>query len=246
MALEIEFAPLSVEELPALAAEKKAEGARFVQLLAVNTEEGIDLVYTFMKGDVLTNHEIKGVGPDMTVPSITDQFLAAFVFENEVHDLFGVSISDIAIDFGGNFYALSQKEPMTIISPEQKAAREKAKKLAGREGGQRTSGGRDRGAGRVPGRAPRRAGGQQAPRADRALGQRRPRRAFGRRRPGEGGAREGRARREGQEGRRGRSRAKEAALEEKLAGMDPEKAAKVRAAMEAKAAREAAAQKEGE
>ena len=171
MALEIEFAPLSVEELPALAAEKKAEGARFVQLLAVNTEEGIDLVYTFMKGGVLTNHEIKGVGPDMTVPSITDQFLAAFVFENEAHDLFGVSISDIAIDFGGNFYALSQKEPMTIISPEQKAAREKAKKLAA---------------------------------------------------------------------------AKESALEEKLAGMDPEKAAKVRAAMEAKAARKAAAQKEGE
>lgn len=171
MALEIEFAPLSVEELPALAAEKKAEGARFVQLLAVNTEEGIDLVYTFMKGGVLTNHEIKGVGPDATVPSITDQFLAAFVFENEVHDLFGVNISDIAIDFGGNFYALSQKEPMTIISPEQKAAREKAKKLAA---------------------------------------------------------------------------AKESALEEKLAGMDPEKAAKVRAAMEAKAAREAAAQKEGE
>ena len=69
MALEIEFAPLSVEELPALAAEKKAEGARFVQLLAVNTEEGIDLIYTFMKGGVLTNHEIKGVGPDMTVPA---------------------------------------------------------------------------------------------------------------------------------------------------------------------------------
>ena len=64
------------------------------------------------------------------MPSITDQFLAAFVFENEAHDLFGVDVQGIAIDFGGNFYALAQKEPMTIISPEQKAAREKAKKVA--------------------------------------------------------------------------------------------------------------------
>ena len=126
MTLQSEFIPLTIEGLPALAAEKKAEGARFVQMLCVNTEEGIDLVYSFMKDGVLTNHEIKGVKKGTTVPSVTDQFLAAFVFENEAHDLFGVDIEGIAIDFGGNFYALAQKEPMTIISPEQKAAREKA------------------------------------------------------------------------------------------------------------------------
>ena len=130
MTLQSEFIPLTIEGLPALAAEKKAEGARFVQMLCVNTEEGIDLVYSFMKDGVLTNHEIKGVKKGTTVPSVTDQFLAAFVFENEAHDLFGVDIEGIAIDFGGNFYALAQKEPMTIISPEQKAAREKARKVA--------------------------------------------------------------------------------------------------------------------
>ena len=132
MTLQSEFIPLTIEGLPALAAEKKAEGARFVQMLCVNTEEGIDLVYSFMKDGVLTNHEIKGVKKGTTVPSVTDQFLAAFVFENEAHDLFGVDIEGIAIDFGGNFYALAQKEPMTIISPEQKAAREKARKVAER------------------------------------------------------------------------------------------------------------------
>ena len=79
-ALQSEFIPLTIEGLPALAAEKKAEGARFVQMLCVNTEEGIDLVYSFMKDGVLTNHEIKGVKKGTTVPSVTDQFLAAFVF----------------------------------------------------------------------------------------------------------------------------------------------------------------------
>ena len=130
MTLQTEFTLTTVESIPELAASRKAEGWRFIQILAVNTEKGIDLVYSFMKENVLVNHEIKGIQKETTIPSITDQFIAAFVFENEIHDLFGVSISDIAIDFEGNFYALAQKEPMTIISPAQKAAREKAAKIA--------------------------------------------------------------------------------------------------------------------
>lgn len=182
MTLATEFIPLTVEGLPALAAEKKAEGWRFVQLLAVNTDDGIDLIYSFMKDSLLVNYEIKGVQKGTVVPSITDQFLAAFVFENETHDLFGVDIKGIAIDFGGNFYAVSQKEPMTIISLEQKAAREKAAKIAAAKA------------------AKEKAAAGDKPAADDA-----------------------------------------AAMEAKLAGMDPEKAAKVRAAMEAKAKKEAAA-----
>ena len=81
-------------------------------------------IYSFMKDGVLENFTIRGVTQDDAVPSITDRFLAAFVFENEIHDLFGVNVRDIAIDFGGNFYALAQKQPMTIISPAQKAPRE--------------------------------------------------------------------------------------------------------------------------
>lgn len=129
MALSIKFIPLSVNDIATLAAEKKQQGWRFVQLLAVNTDEGFDLIYAFIKGNILENHEIKGVSKDTVIPSITDQFLAAFVFENEVHDLFGVQIHDIAIDFKGNFYTLAQQEPMTIISPAQKLAREKAAKV---------------------------------------------------------------------------------------------------------------------
>lgn len=126
-----EFIPLALGDLPAFSDRMKASGARFVQVLAVNTDAGIDLIYSFMTADgTLENHEIKGVRKDDVVPSITDNFLAAFVFENEVHDLFGVTIKDIAIDFGGKFYELSQSEPMTILSPAQLKEREKAAKVA--------------------------------------------------------------------------------------------------------------------
>ena len=51
--------------------------------------------------------------PDGTsVPSITGVYPAAFVFENESHDLFGVSFEDISIDFGGEFYTVAVAYPM--------------------------------------------------------------------------------------------------------------------------------------
>lgn len=178
------FTPLTVDGLSGLAAERKRDGWRFVQILATKTDDGFDLVYSFMKDGHLENF-VMGIQKDTVVPSITDQFLAAFVFENEIHDLFGVTVKGIAIDFGGNFYKLAQKEPMTIMSPAQKAARDKAAKLAA----------------------------AKAAKAKEAA-------AAGASKDAEVGA--------------------DAALEAKLAGMDPEKAAKVRAAMEAKAKAQAA------
>lgn len=218
MTLQSEFIPLTIEGLPALAAEKKAEGARFVQMLCVNTEDGIDMVYSFMKDDLLENHEIKGVQKGTTVPSITGEFLEAFVFENESHDLFGVEIKDIAIDFGGNFYALAQKEPMTIISPEQKAAREKAKKVAAAKAAKEK-------AAAAGGQAPKAA--DDAVALEAKLAGMDPEKAAKVR-----AAMEAKAKKE--------AAAKQAAVDEKVAGLDPEKAAKVKAALEAKAAREAA------
>ncbi|MEG0989706.1 MAG: NADH-quinone oxidoreductase subunit C [Gordonibacter sp.] len=188
MAFETTFSPLTVEDLSATARARRADGWRFVQMLCVNTEDGIDMIYSFMKDALLENLAIKGVKKGTTIPSITDEFIEAFVFENESHDLFGVDIQGIAIDFGGNFYALSQKEPMTIISPEQKAARDKAAKIAA--------------------------------------------------------AKAEKAKKAATETASAAEADQEAEIEAKIAGLDPEKAAKVRAAMEAKAAKAAAAASE--
>lgn len=124
------FAPLKLGQVHDLAAARAAEGWRYVQILAVNTEEGIDLVYSYMRDGHLENFTVKAVQKTDVVPSITDVFLEAFVCENEIHDLYDVAIANIAIDFGGMLYQLSSKAPMTVVSPEQLAAREKAKKIA--------------------------------------------------------------------------------------------------------------------
>lgn len=235
MAIPAQYQEISVEGLPALSERMQAEGHRFVQLLAVNTEAGIDVQYTFMKDGVLEVFTIKSVTPEIPIPSITDRFIAAFVFENEIHDLFGVNVRDIAIDFGGNFYVMAQPTPMTIISPAQKAAREKAKKAAAAKAERARQAAAANASfvtshpdarGKVSGVAPsadvedielKMAGAdpEKIARVKAALA--------------------AKAKRAEAEAQAARPQVYDEALEAKLAAMDPEKAAKVRAAMAAKA-----------
>ena len=209
------------EELPLagvhdLAAARHAEGWRYVQILAVNTEEGIDLVYSYMKDGHLANFNVSGVKQTDVVPSITDLYLEAFVCENEIHDLFDVAISDIAIDFGGMFYQLAEKAPMTVVSPEQLAAREKAKKIAAAKEAKAAA----------PAEAPT---GPTEEEIQAKVAGLDPEKAAKVRAAMEAKAKKAAAAAPAPAG------PTEEEIEAKIAGLDPEKAAKVRAAMEAKA-----------
>lgn len=220
MSLQTEFLPLEVTNIKQCASDLKEQGYRYVQMLVVNTDNGLDIQYAYIKDSVLKMYTVTGVKKGTKIPSITDLFLEAFVFENEAHDLFGAEIEGIAIDFGGNFYQLSQSEPMTIISPAQKAAREKAEKIAAAKAAKEkdTEAPADDIEAKLAGMDPEKAAKVRA----------------------------------GLEAKAKKAAEAEAAAKaDKIANLDPEKAAKVKAAMEAKAARaaaqkEASDQKEGE
>lgn len=235
--MEMEFSPvfetIGLAEVASLAASSKENGWRYVQTLAVNTDNGVDVVYSFMDMQTgkLVNSTVKGVKHEDVVPSISGQFLEAFVFENEIHDLFGVNFEGIAIDFQGNFYLTAVKEPMTVISPEQKAAREKAAKVAAAKAAKEAKAAQAEGATQTSGDATvKQAALDDMEEKLKALD---PEKAAKVR-----AAMEAKAKKE--------SAAKQDALEEKLKGLDPEKAAKVRAAMEAKAKKAAASGSDGE
>ncbi len=121
----------------------KGVGARFVQMHA---ERCVDdgsyrLVYTFINvraaqeqiardgNYAIENLVVEGIDQCQEIPSISSYYPAVFPFENEAHDLFGLAITDMQIDFKGFFYQVSTAEPMSVITPEVKAAREKAMKI---------------------------------------------------------------------------------------------------------------------
>lgn len=218
------FEETPLAQVHELAASRLADGWRYVQILAVNTENGIDLVYSYMKDGLLANFNVAGVQKGDTVPSITDLYLEAFVCENEIHDLFDVDISNIAIDFGGMFYQLAEKAPMTVVSPEQLAAREKAKKIAAAKAAKEAAAKAEA--------APALATGPTEEEIQAKIAGLDPERAAKVRAAMEAKAKKAAAATPAAPAKTGLT---EEEIQAKVAGLDPEKAAKVRAALEAKA-----------
>ena len=109
------FIDSNVDEILSFSKKALDDGNEFVQLCATALDDGVELLYTFKEASALdaklfSYTVIAKDGVD--VPSITDYFPAAFVFENEAHDLFGVSIKGISIDFEGDFYQVAVEFPM--------------------------------------------------------------------------------------------------------------------------------------
>ena len=218
------YTTVGIDELLSHVQALKGVGARFVQMHAErNVDDGsYRLVYTFINVRAAQEHiaqdgsyaienlVAEGIDQYQEIPSISSYYPAVFPFENEAHDLFGLAITDMQIDFKGFFYQVSTAEPMSVITPEVKAAREKAMKVRAAEKAAATAAAAGKGAvgaGDAAGAAaaqPAAAAGSDAQHDEAAA----------------------------------KAALKAAEMEAKLAAMDPEKAAKVRAALAAKAARD--------
>ena len=194
----------------------KHEGFRFVQMCAETTEAGIDLLYTFY--DETTDNAINlcvyGIDGESRVPSIQGLYFAAFSYENETHDLYGVRFVNMELDFGGHFFNLATSEPMTIITPEMKAEREKLAKLKAAKAAKEAAA------------AKKAREAAEAAQAEKALNT--------------SGAEADAAAVAAVDATAPAADDRAAKMEAKLAAMDPEKAAKIRAALAAKAAKGAA------
>lgn len=94
------------------AARFKKDGCRLVQILCTRVLEGYELTYSFDKDYFLYNLRLT-VPLNGSIMSITGQYWYAFVWENEIHDLFGLAVEFIApeVDYGGHFFHLAEKTP---------------------------------------------------------------------------------------------------------------------------------------
>ena len=84
---------------------------RLVQISATRLPDQIELTYSFDLDFRLVSLRLLIPGTDSHLPSIGSVFGCAVLYENEIHDLFNVTIDGLALDFGGNFYKTSVKFP---------------------------------------------------------------------------------------------------------------------------------------
>lgn len=226
------FADIPLDDLLERVQTLKHDGIRFVQMCAETTEAGIDLLYTFYDEtrDHALNLCVYGITEDSRVPSIQDQYFAAFSYENEAHDLYGVRFVNMKLDFGGHFFNLACSEPMTIITPEIKKEREKLAKVKAAQ------------AAKAEAAAKKAREAAETAQAERAMGTS----AAEAEADAAAVAAVDAAKPAAPASRKLTDEERAAKMEAKLAAMDPEKAAKVRAALAAQAAKKAAAGKDGE
>lgn len=104
------FEEMDPDEIPETIGRLKDEGYRMVQICAVPAEGRNDLVYSFDKDMELLNLKVS-VPFDRSMESITSVYWAAFVYENEIHDLFGVEFTNSKLDYKGNFFCVSKETP---------------------------------------------------------------------------------------------------------------------------------------
>lgn len=223
------YTTVGIDELLAHVQALKGTGARFVQMHAErNVDDGTyRLVYTFINvraaqeqiaqdgSYAIENLVVEGIDQYQEIPSISSYYPAVFPFENEAHDLFGLAITDMQIDFKGFFYQVSTAEPMSVITPEVKAAREKAMKVRAAAEAKARKAAAEKAAAAAAGEGAGDAADAAAAKPAAAAGS---------------DAQHDEA--------AAKAALKVAEMEAKLAAMDPEKAAKVRTALAAKAARD--------
>lgn len=102
--------PISPDSLLEEVLKMKNSECRLVQICSVRLEEGYELSYSFGKDYDLYNLRFT-IGDDEEIPSITNIYSTAFLYENEIHDLFGVQIKMISVDYQGTLYRTDKKTP---------------------------------------------------------------------------------------------------------------------------------------
>jgi len=105
-----EIIEISPADLMAKSLKMQQDGYRIVQICATRTHEGYELTYSFALEYDLVGLRFR-MGVDDEITTISTIFSPAFLYENEIRDLFGVKIQMINIDYKGNLYRLNTKTP---------------------------------------------------------------------------------------------------------------------------------------
>jgi ech hydrogenase subunit D len=87
----------------------KQQGYRFATMTCSDLGSQFDVLYHFDKDYNLNNLRLR-IDKGVALPSISSLFFAAAIVENEMKDLFGLSVDGLAIDFQGRMI-LSETAP---------------------------------------------------------------------------------------------------------------------------------------
>ncbi len=128
--MKMEIEPASTTTITSVAADMKKQGYRLVVITCTPATEGYDITYSFDK-DTHLRHFRLTVSEGTIIPSVGSSYGGAFVYENEIHDLYGFSFEGMTLDFKGTFIRTSVPYPFKKKQPEPTVTKVKPEKTDG-------------------------------------------------------------------------------------------------------------------
>jgi ech hydrogenase subunit D len=111
MNAEQKIIPIEPDQLAAEALKLKQAGYRLDQVCCTRLENGFELHYSFQREHDFTGLKFS-LPPDASqVPGLSAVYPNAFIYENELQDLFGIQAAGMDIDYEGKFYRTRIKWP---------------------------------------------------------------------------------------------------------------------------------------
>jgi len=105
---------IAVAKIAETAGLLAGNGYRLVQLSCVKGGEGrLDLIYSFDRNYELSSYKLS-VAPGETVASVTASYPGAYLYENEIGELFGITFDGLSVDFKGTLYDSLVRTPFNL------------------------------------------------------------------------------------------------------------------------------------
>ncbi|MFH1791908.1 MAG: NADH-quinone oxidoreductase subunit C [Candidatus Omnitrophota bacterium] len=101
--------------------ELKDSGFRLIQIGCAKLDT-FEMTYSFEKGPELVSLRLCLPPEAAEMPSISGIFEQAFLYENEIHDLYGVKITGMIIDYKNKFYRTKVRWPFSASAQEDNHA----------------------------------------------------------------------------------------------------------------------------
>jgi ech hydrogenase subunit D len=129
---EQEMVEIDKHGLIEMVAALRSSGYRLVQICATTTADHYEMNYSFDKDRQFKNIRFT-VPPGETVPSISLIYSNAFLYENEIQDLFGITIEHMVTDYHSTLYRVRTPAPFSVQTSKPEGGPDSGSVSAGNE-----------------------------------------------------------------------------------------------------------------
>jgi ech hydrogenase subunit D len=112
----------TIEEIPVAVLLERVQamqtgGWRLVQICCTRLVADQEVSYSFDREGTFATLRVRLPIREAELPSISSFYGSAFLYENEMHDLFGLTVKGMTVDYRGQFYATRVPAPYVTKEP---------------------------------------------------------------------------------------------------------------------------------